>query len=164
MKISVLGTIALGAVLSLLPTLPAKAQSLKDQLVGTWSMDSNVEEYTDGKKVPWDANAKGMVMFDSGGRFTLMLAEVGIRKMVEGNPAANPVGKMISYFGTYAVNEADKTLTYKIVGGSFPAWDGTEQKRLVTTIDAGKLVYKAVAPLPSAAGPFVPVLTFSRMK
>ena len=35
MKISALSTIALGAVLSLLPALPAKAQSLKDQLVGT---------------------------------------------------------------------------------------------------------------------------------
>ena len=29
---------------ALLVVMPASAQSLKDQLVGTWSLDSNVEE------------------------------------------------------------------------------------------------------------------------
>ena len=163
MKISLLSKLVTAAVLSQLAALPANAQSLKDQLVGTWSMDSNVEEYTDGKKVSWDPNAKGMLMIDSGGRFTLMLVEVGNRKNVEGNPAANPVGKMISYFGTYTVSDADKTLTYKIVGASFPSWDGIEQKRSVS-VDASKLVIKPSAPIPSAQGPFVPVVTYSKMK
>ena len=163
MKTPFLSTIVVGAALFVLAALPASAQSLKDQLVGTWSMDSNVAEYADGKKVSWDPNAKGMLMFDSGGRFTLMLVEVGNRKKVEGNPAANPVGKMISYFGTYTVSDADKTLTYKIVGASFPSWDGIEQKRSVS-VDASKLVIKPSAPIPSAQGPFVPVVTYSRMK
>ena len=103
-------------------------------------------------------------MFDAGGRFALILVEVGSRKKIEGNPALNPVGRMISYFGTYAVNEADKVLSYKIVGASFPDWDGTEQKRAIATLDAAKLVTKSVAPIPSAQGPFVPVVTFTRVK
>ena len=163
MKTPLLSTIVVGAALAVLAALPANAQSLKEQVVGTWSMDSNVEEYADGKKVSWDPNAKGMLMFDAGGRFTLMLAEIGNRKKVEGNPALNPVGKMIAYFGTYTINEAAKTLTFKIIGASFPGWDGTDQTRAIS-VDASKLVAKPTAPIPSAQGPFVPVVTYSRMK
>lgn len=148
-------------VMSMLAAAPASAQSLKDQLIGTWSVESNIEEYADGKKVSWDPSMKGMVMFDAGGRFSLMLAELGNRKKVDGNPALNPAGKMISYFGTYTVNEADKTLTYKIVGASSPLWDGTEQKRVVT-INGSTLVTKPAAPIPSAQGPFVPVVTWKK--
>ena len=162
MKTPLLSTIV-GAALAVLAALPANAQSLKEQVVGTWSMDSNVEEYADGKKIPWDPNAKGMLMFDKGGQFTLMLAEIGNRKKVEGNPALNPVGKMIAYFGTYTVDEAAKTLTFKIVAASFPGWDGTDQTRSISA-DASKLVSKPTAPIPSAQGPFVPVVTYSRMK
>lgn len=156
-------TIIVGATVSVMATLPVSAQSMKDQIVGTWSMDSNVEEYTDGKKISWDPGAKGMLMFDSSGHFTQVLAEIGIRKKVEGNPAMNPVGKMIAYFGTYTVNEADKTVAYKIIGASFPGWDGIEQTRTVS-VDAAKLVSKPAAPFPSPQGPFTPVVTYSRMK
>ena len=162
MKPSLISKVAIGAVLSMLVIAPATAQSLKDQLVGTWSMESNIEEYADGKKVSWDPSLKGMVMYDAGGRFILMAAEIGNRKKVEGNPALNPVGKMISYFGTYTVNEADKTLTHKIVGASSPLWDGTEQKRVVTTINQTAMVFKAVTPIGSAQGPFVPVAAWKK--
>jgi hypothetical protein len=150
------------SVFSMAAVLPAAAQSVKDQLVGTWSVESNVEEYADGKKVSWDPSLKGMVVYDAGGRFVLMMAETGIRKKVEGNPALNPVGKMISYFGTYSVDEASKTLTHKIVGSSFPNWDGSEQKRVVTSINASGMVFKSAAPIPSAQGPFVPVVTWKK--
>ena len=163
MKTPLLSTIVVGATLSVLAAVSANAQSMKDQIVGTWSMDSNVEEYTDGKKISWDPSAKGMLMFDNGGHFTQVLAEIGIRKKVEGNPAMNPVGKMIAYFGTYIVNEADKTVTYKIIGASFPGWDGSDQTRSIS-LDASKLVSKPTAPIPSAQGPFLPVVTYSRMK
>ena len=145
-------------VLSMLAVVPASAQSVKDQVIGTWSVVSVVEEYTDGKKVSWDA--KGMAMLDAGGRFILMLADVAARKKVDGNPADNPVGKMISYFGTYTISEADKMLTYKIVGASSPLWDGAEQKRVVT-INGSSLVIKS-APIPSAQGPFVSVVTWKK--
>ena len=156
-------TLIAGVTVSILAALPASAQSIKDQIVGTWAMDSNVEEYADGKKISWDPGAKGMLMLDSSGHFTQVLAEIGNRKKVEGNPALNPVGKMIAYFGTYTVNEADKTVTYKIIGASFPSWDGIEQTRVVS-VDATKLVSKPSAPFPSPQGPFTPVVTYSRMK
>lgn len=152
------------AALSMMASPPASAQSMKDQIVGTWSVESNVEHYADGKSVSWGQTLKGLQIFDAGGRFVLMEAEVGSRSKADGNPALNPVGKMVSYFGTYAVNETEKTLTYQIVGASFPNWDGSEQKRVVATLDASKLVYKTAAPIPSPQGPFVPVVTWTKLK
>jgi hypothetical protein len=147
--------------LSLAITLPASAQALKEQLVGSWTVESNIEEYTDGKKASWDPSLKGTLFMDAGGRFALMMAEVGNRKKAEGNPAMNPVGKMISYFGSYTVNDADKTLTFNIVGSSFPNWDGSEQKR-VASLNGSTLVLKAASPIPSPQGPFVPVVTWKK--
>ena len=161
MKSSLVRKFAVGTILSLLAVGTASAQSMKDQLVGAWSAVSNVEEYADGKKVAWEG-LQGTAMFDAGERFMLMMAE-GNRKKVEGNPAMNPVGRMISYFGTYTINDADKTLTFKIIGASAPIWDGAEQKRVVTTLDASALVLKTLAPIPTPQGPFTPVVTWKKM-
>jgi hypothetical protein len=38
----------------------------------------------------------------------------------------------ISYFGTYTVDERAKTLSFHILGCSFPNWTGTDQKRSFT--------------------------------
>ena len=111
----------------------------------------------------WDPSLKGMVMYDAGGRFILMATEIGNRKKVDGNPALNPVGKMINYFGTYTVGESDKTLTHKIVGASSPLWDGTEQKRIIT-ISADAMRFRAATPLPSPDGPFIPIIDWVRVK
>ena len=36
----------------------------------------------------------------------------------------------ITYFGTYSVNEPDRTIAIHVEGSSFPNWNGTDQKRL----------------------------------
>ena len=70
---------------------------------------------------------------------------------------------MIAYFGTDTISEADKTLTFNIVRSTFPNWDGTEQKRILTII-GDKMSYRAAAPIPSADGPFIPVIEWARAK
>ena len=58
----------------------------------------------------------------------------------------------ISYFGTYEVDEAGKTLTYKIEGASFPNWNGTDQKRPdIVSLTSDELKYSN--PAPSIGGP-----------
>jgi hypothetical protein len=47
----------------------------------------------------------------------------------------------ISYYGTYTVNEADKTVTYRIEGSSYPNLTGGEQKRIITSLTADELRY-----------------------
>ena len=39
------------------------------------------------------------------------------------------VGGSIAHFGTYVVNEADKSFTFRIDSATFPNWDKTDQKR-----------------------------------
>jgi hypothetical protein len=141
---------------------PATAQPLKDQLVGSWSTVSNTEEYADGNKTPWGPDVKGTLLFEANGQFALEIG-VGERAKPAGNPAENPVGKFIAYFGSYDVDEASKTISFKIVRSSFPGWDGTEQKRVVTEI-GDQMTFKSGAPIPSGKGPFTPVVVWSRVK
>ena len=47
----------------------------------------------------------------------------------------------MTYFGTYTVSEADRTIAIYIEGSSFPNWNGADQKRIVTiTGDQLKLI------------------------
>ena len=39
------------------------------------------------------------------------------------------VGGSIAHFGTYVVDEADKSFTFRIDSATFPNWDKTDQKR-----------------------------------
>jgi hypothetical protein len=57
---------------------------------------------------------------------------------------------MISHFGTYAVDEAGKAISFHIEASSFPNWDGTVQKRPVAAITDDVLTWNT--PMPSAAG------------
>jgi hypothetical protein len=47
----------------------------------------------------------------------------------------------ISHFGTYTVDEAGKTINFRIEGSSFPNWENTSQKRLVTALTDEVLTY-----------------------
>ena len=37
----------------------------------------------------------------------------------------------ITYFGTYAVADAESSIAIHVEGSSFPNWNGTDQKRFV---------------------------------
>lgn len=147
--LSISAMTALG--LALLPGSSALAQqkSLKAQLVGTWTFVSSVDMRRDGTKVDrWGPNPKGMLVFDANGRYVLVINRSDLRKF-----AANSVEQgtaeenkavmkgMIVTFGRYSVNEADKTLTTRVEGGSFPNLYGGTQKRVITSLTADELKY-----------------------
>ena len=43
---------------------------------------------------------------------------------------------VIAMYGTYTVDEANKTITVKFEGSSFAKFNGTEGKRIITSISA----------------------------
>ena len=47
----------------------------------------------------------------------------------------------ISHFGTYTVDDAAKAIDFHIEGSSFPNWENTNQKRMVTAITNDVLTY-----------------------
>ena len=140
-----LGTFATTTIALLCLALPgsdafAQGKSLKEQVVGTWTMVSNAGIHPDGSKYePLGPNPRGVFMLDANGHFAITLLGEGRRKFasnnrLEGTPDENKsvVQGAIAYFGTYTVNEADHTLNFHIERCTFPNWDGTGQKRSVT--------------------------------
>ncbi len=159
-----LGTFATMAILSIvtLPeSTPAQQKSLKDQLLGTWTLVSLAEVYPDGRRDnPWGPTLKGAVNFDSSGKYMLMIL---------GADLANPTGKpqessrmAVAHFGTYAVDEAAKTVTYTAERATTPAFDGLARKATVTV--NGDELRQTSAPVTGPQGTFIPNIVFQRAK
>ena len=124
-------------------------QSLKAQLVGTWTFVSSTETRKDGTKMDrWGANPRGSLMFDANGRYILAIVRSDLPRFaansaIEGTAEESKavVKGMLLYFGTYSVNEADKTIITHIEGCSFPNLVGTDQKRIITSLTPDELKY-----------------------
>ena len=125
--------------------LPAGAaagqqKTLKEQLVGTWRVVSVSVERKDGSSFdPWGGKANGTLIFTRDGHFALINTRSGRPKFASGNrmegtPEENKttVQGALGYFGTYTVNEAEKTYSVQIVGSTYPNDEGTKQTRSFT--------------------------------
>ncbi len=135
-------TLAAVAVLvsgfALIPCRAAAQQgALKDQVVGAWTYVSVDTVRSDGTRVPmFGPNPQGIAMFDANGHYVLMTSRAGLPKLASGNRNEGTaeenkaiVQGLIAHFGTYSVNEADRTITFRIDASSFPNWNGTVQAR-----------------------------------
>jgi hypothetical protein len=126
--------------LSVLPnTVMARHQSLKHQLVGTWTLVSWEQDVANGPKFQrFGTNPKGVTVFDANGRVFSMYARPDLPNIASKNPSTPTpeeaeaiVGGSIGYFGTYTVDEATKVVTLKIEASSFPNLVGADQKSLL---------------------------------
>ena len=144
-----LTTIAVFGISVLPSTAVSQQTSLKDQLVGTWTLVSAVDVQKDGTKVErWGPNPKGSLVFDGNGHYTLMIVRADLPKFVskavdQGTADENKavMKGIVAHFGTYSVNEADKTLTTRVEGSWFPNLTGTDQKRSIASLAADELKY-----------------------
>ena len=131
----------------------AQQKSLKKQLTGTWTFVSAVDVHKDGSKVDrWGPNPKGILVFDGNGRYALMIMRSDLPKFAaktfdRGTAKENTavVRGLIVHFGTYSVNEADKTITTRVEGSSFPNLNGMDQKRIIASLSANELKYTNIA-------------------
>ena len=133
----------------LLAATPAFAQS--GNLVGAWTLVSSVVEQGGNRIEPFGPNPKGRLIFEANGRYAAMIARPGLPKLATDNrTTATPeeakaiVAGSIAHFGSYAVNEADKTITFRIETSTHPNWDATEQKRTYT-ISGDELKYVGIS-------------------
>ncbi len=127
-------------------------QSLRDQLVGTWTLLSWEQKNSDGTKIErYGAAPKGIAFFDADGRYVITVmrpdrAKYASNALWQGTPEENKetADGTITYFGAYSANEADSSIAIHVEGSSFPNWNGTEQKRFVAI--AGDLLTLTVRP------------------
>jgi hypothetical protein len=136
----------------LLPSGSAVSQqkSLKDQLVGTWTVVSWEQARPDGSKFRrFGDNPKGVNVFDANGNFVVLFARPDLPKLASANPSSPTpdeakaiVGGASGYYGTYTVDDAAKIVTLHIEASSFPNQVGMAQKRTVTSIAPDELKYQ----------------------
>ena len=147
--ISLLGT-------SLLATdAVGQQKALKEQLVGTWTFVSSTGKNPDGSPV-WGGNPKGLLIFTDNGRYSSHIERADVPKFAaknrfQGTPAENKaaVHGGIASFGTYTVNEANKSFIVRFEASSYPNNTGDEQTRPFT-ITGDEL--KVINPASSAGG------------
>ena len=131
----------------------AQQKSLKEQLVGTWTLVSSDQVRPDGSKLKqFGANPKGINVFDANGRFFLMVASADNSKIASKDPSktnSEEVGGLIvesiAYYGTYTVNEEVKVIILHLDASTFPNQIGTDQKRTITSLTADELKYSSPA-------------------
>ena len=137
-------------------------KSLKDQLVGTWTLASSSEDYQDGRKEnSWGSGVEGAINFDGNSHVMLMIIGAADVPAPPGNP---PVSKrnVVAYFGTYSVDEAAKTVTYTAERATEPNFEGRARKASVT-LNGDELV-QVSAPVTIPQGTFNPNIVWKRAK
>jgi len=144
-----------------------KKGSLKQQVVGAWTMKSNVLDQGGTKTEPYGSDAKGSVILTGNGRVALVITRADIPKFASGNRTTGTAEEnkavaagSIAYFGTYTVNEPEKLLIMRLEGCTFPNWTGTEQKR---TLELSGDEMKFINQAPSMGAGLITV-TWKRVK
>jgi hypothetical protein len=127
------------AMAGMLVSCAVNAQSLGQQIVGTWVAVSQYVDQ-DGKKLePFGSNPKGMVVYDANGRFILVLQRSTLPKFASNNRMTGTgeenkaiVQGSIAYFGRYSIDEKECKINLHYDGSTYPNWDGEDQTRLIT--------------------------------
>jgi lipocalin-like protein len=143
------------AALALLPGgAIAQQKSIKDQLVGTWTLLVTDMVKADGTHVPYyGPNPTGSLIFTPDGHYSAGFARSNRAPFASNNPNITTadenkatVAGTYFHFGTYTVDERDKSFSFRVEGGSFPNWEGTRQKRPVTAITDEVLTFAILTP------------------
>lgn len=143
-------TLGAAASLGLLPRVAAaQAKTLKEQIVGTWALVSEVDVKKDGTRVAhFGTDAKGMLVLDQEDHFSLIIVRANLPKFDGKNVNEGTTTEyrtvmqgMVAEFGTYTVNEVDKTFTTHVEGSWFPNAVGHDQKRTIIALSAVELKY-----------------------
>ena len=128
----------------------AQQKSIKDEIVGAWSLTAVTAQLANGNNVePFGANPKGAIIFTSDGHFALFQSRSELPKLAANDRAkATPeeaaaiVSGSIAYYGTYTINEIEKSLLVSLEGSTFAnLLGGSAQKRLVTLLNATELQF-----------------------
>ena len=143
-----LRTIAALLALALSAGATAQPASLKDGIVGTWNFVVAEVTAPDGKKsFPFGETPKGILIFTADGHFAQIHVAGDVPKIASNNRLtgtaeeyAEIMRRSLSVFGTYTVDEANRTVTYNIVSGSFPNWQGESQTRAIDNLTADEFV------------------------
>jgi hypothetical protein len=117
----------------------AQQKTLKDQLLGSWTLVSAETIEPNGTKFPLvkGTPVKGFQVFTAEGRVSFQV--IGDHQRLASNDRTKMTPEemkamaesILSYFGTYTVNEAEKSYTVRIESSSFQNQTANDGKRMV---------------------------------
>jgi hypothetical protein len=137
----------------------AQQKSLKEQLIGTWTLVSVHNVRSDGSRLDASGpNPKGIVIYTSDGYFAFINTRSDLPKFAsnsrdQGSPEEYKavVQGSIAYFGTYSVNEEDKVISVQVNGGTFANLIArADEKRIIISLTSDELKFRNPA-TPSGA-------------
>jgi hypothetical protein len=135
-RINIVTSVAITALVLLPNQAISQEKTLKQQIQGPWSLASCNSTNAKGEKVAYCANnPRGIMILAGNGNFA-------VTNIAGGRKDAEAPG-VAAVFGTWSVNEADKTLTVHFVGSLNPANEGTDLK-LNISLNGEELKYTGV--------------------
>ena len=131
----------------------AVAQSLAQQLVGTWKITSGVMQVGDETKLtPLGANIVGMMMYTPEGHFCFTAMSANRPKLAGGDRAGGTVEQKAaasesysSFCGRYEVNEQERVITQSYDLALLPDTTGTAEKRFILELSPTTLKFRTIA-------------------
>jgi hypothetical protein len=147
MKLKEISVMGLLGLMTAMPSSVAQQNSIREQLVGTWSFVASNAKLPDGSP-SWGNNPKGLFIIAEDGHFSWQVFRSDRLQLASNNrfratPAeldANNRGTL-AYFGTYTVDEASKVITFITQASTFPNSEGEVIKRIITRLTADELSY-----------------------
>ena len=148
MKLTTAAAAMLALALSAGAAAAQTAKGLKDQIVGTWNFVVAEVTAPDGKKsFPFGETPKGILIFTADGRFAQIHVASDVPKIASNNRLTGTseeyaaiMRRSLSVFGSYAVDEDKKTVTYNILSSSYPNWEGEAQTRTIDKLTTDEFV------------------------
>lgn len=145
---------------------PAWAQeSDRARILGTWSLVEMTLQQGGNRIEPFGPAPRGLMVMTADGYFTTNLMRASLPKFASNNRMTGTaeenqaaVRGVLSFFGTYRMDEAAKIVHLRIVGSSYPNWDGTDQPRGYS-FEGDTLIYDSPA---GTSGPGVPRIVWRR--
>jgi hypothetical protein len=148
-----LGALAVMGLVTLMSTAQAQQKSAKDLIAGTWTLLTADNLRSDGTRMPgFGALPNGTAKFGAEGKYS-----VEVTPTLSGHPA-------LSYSGSYALDDAGKTLTLRVEQSSLPNWRGTTQSGTVEFVNADNLGWTTSVPFAASAEFTGAELIWSRAK
>lgn len=138
----------------------AQEKSFKEMIMGDWVLTSVFDQYNNGeKKDNWGGAVAGQLTIGRSGRFSQIIIGAPVAGMKTDDPR-KPDAPVVTFYGTYTVDEAAKTITANLERASYSARAGTSQTYKVEG-SSDKLTLTG-APRKDQHGTFTPKLEVKR--
>ena len=109
----------------------------KEQFYGAWKLVSYEFRGESGEvHQPFGADARGVIMYDASGMMSVQIIRDDRMGFASGDMFDATLEELKSayeginsYFGTFTVNEVEKTVTHHVIAASLPSRHGSDQVR-----------------------------------